>query len=839
MSIRRRVALAFLAILALFALNIVVYFDGIGKRNASFEDLNQSVLRQLLIIDIQRQISSLTDVVRNLDLLAETDLESARLEPHQAEEKTQELSSLVQMAQRISRLSQPQPGAPPRRNDRRPIDLDAALRLSEQFDQLKEAWGDFFRCLSSPAQGIPADVDVDAADVGAGGGANPSTSAPTSETSIGSGLGTPEEPAEVASIGTGCRDPQLPLARDLAALLGSMESAERLRFEEARFHFAEVAHVTNRRILIIFAVSTLVAIVVALLFSAFLSRGLTALKLGARRIGQGDLEHRIPDHGQDELAELAHAFNDMSGNLLTARSKVEEARALAEEANRAKSSFLANMSHELRTPMNAIIGYSEMLIEEAEDLDQKESIPDLQRILKASNHLLELINDVLDLSKIEAGKMTLFLEDFTVESLIDDVTSTIQPLVDKNRNRLQLRLAPQLGSLRADETKVRQTLFNLLSNACKFTSEGTITLGAERYPTSGGDHLRFEVRDTGIGMSPKQMAHIFEEFTQADASTTRQFGGTGLGLTISKRFCQLMGGDLTVHSAPGSGTTFTIDLPAIVQPPDVSSSSASASPANAGGASDSSEEGETVLVIDDDPAALDLTRRFLEKEDGLRVVTCNNGEDGLRLAQELRPKAIILDIMMPQMDGWQVLSALQADDATRQIPVLLVSMLDEKEMGYALGASDYLNKPLNRQRLTNHLTRLASRPRGPGQVLIVDDDPTTRSLLRHGCEKDGWQVSEAENGLVALGVLANERPDLILLDLVMPQMDGFEFLAELRQTEETADLPVVVITGRDLDIDERQRLTGQAEAVLKKGTMSPKELLAELRRRMARPVAVA
>lgn len=868
MSIRWRLALAFLAILALFALNIGVYFDGIGKRSASFEEFNQAVQRQSLVIDLQRQLDALTDVVRNLNLLAQADLESANLDPDQAEEKTRELDGMMQIARRLDLLSGSQSSV----DGDLQIDTAESVaghRLPSQFEPLQQVWGHYFQCLSLPsgAERLAFVQSLDAA--GAAEPENPLAPATAEESMAPSGDGaldaldaedtddegdgeTDADAEEILDVA--CPDPELHRVAEISTSLRIMERSERQQVEQERVHFSKVAKVTNRRILTLFGVSTVVAIVVALFFSAYLGRGLTALKSGARRIGQGDLEYRIPERGKDELAELAHAFNDMSGNLLTARSKVEEARAAAEDANRAKSTFLANMSHELRTPMNAIIGYSEMLIEEAEDLEQDDFIPDLQRILAASNHLLELINDVLDLSKIEAGKMTLFLEDFRVESMIGDVTSTIRPLVAKNRNHLELDLGDSLGDLRADETKVRQTLFNLLSNACKFTSDGTIRLTAQRRPTPKGDRFSFQVADTGIGMSETQMARIFDEFTQADPSTTRKFGGTGLGLTISKRFCQIMGGDLTVSSRPQEGTTFTIDLPAIVVPvdePNVPSpvrapaaSSPAAAPSeppshggssNSGSSSSGSRDSDsrgTVLVIDDDDVTLDLTRRILEKEEGFEVVTCNNGSDGLKQAKHLRPHAILLDIMMPRMDGWQVLSALQADDVTRHIPVLLISMLDAREMGYALGASDYLNKPLSRARLRSHLAKLTQQGDDSGHLLVVDDDPDARNLLKRSCQKDGWRVSEAENGLVALGMIEEQRPDLILLDLAMPQMDGFEFLGQLRQSDHLADLPVVVVSARDLDEEERKRLGDQADAVLRKGSVSAEEVLEEVRRQV-------
>ena len=415
-------------------------------------------------------------------------------------------------------------------------------------------------------------------------------------------------------------------------------------------------------------------------------------------------------------------------------------------ADRHKSEFLANMSHELRTPLNAIIGYSEMLQEDAADLGAEQFTADLRKINAAGKHLLELINAVLDLSKIEAGKMELYLESFDVAELVRDITAVIQPLAGKNGNRLDLDCPDAIGSMRADLTKVRQALFNLLSNACKFTERGTVSLAVAREPVDGQEWIAFGVQDTGIGMTPEQLAKLFEAFTQADASTTRRFGGTGLGLAISRQFCRMMGGDITVESESGRGSTFTIRLPAQVaeaveEPPRPPSRPRRAPPGIG-----------TVLVIDDEPAVRDLMQRFLAKE-GFRVVTAAGGEEGLRRARELRPDAITLDVMMPGMDGWAVLSALKADPDTADIPVVMLTIVDDKNLGFALGAADYLTKPIDRERLVTVL----KQHRRDRPVLVVDDDVEVRQLLRRMLEPEGYTVMEAENGRAALGQPARRR----------------------------------------------------------------------------------
>ncbi|MBL8191933.1 MAG: response regulator [Acidobacteria bacterium] len=493
------------------------------------------------------------------------------------------------------------------------------------------------------------------------------------------------------------------------------------------------------------------------------------------------------------------------------------ARVAAEEADEAKSIFLANMSHELRTPLNAVIGYSEMLQEEAVDLGQDEFIPDLQKINAAGRHLLDLINSILDLSKIEAGKMELYLESFTVKTLIDDVAAVIEPLVARKGNQLKINCQDDIGMMRADLTKIRQSLFNLLSNASKFTEAGTITLDVARR----NDRMIFRVSDTGIGMNEEQINKLFQPFTQADVSTTRQYGGTGLGLTITKKFCEMMGGEIRVESQPGRGSVFTIELPA--QMGDAKSSTERGTTAQLGVAPNA----PLILVIDDDPAVQELMQRFLNRE-GFRAASALNGQEGLRLAQELQPAAITLDVMMPGLDGWAVLSALKANPATHDLPVIMLTIVDDRNLGYALGAAEYLNKPIDRERLLTLLKKY--RPEAhAGSVLIVEDEPATREMLRRMLEQEGWQVAEAENGRVGLTQLAKQTPHLILLDLMMPEVDGFTFVEEVNKNPLWRGIPVVVITAKDVTLEDRLRLNGYVEKILEKGAYKREELLREVR----------
>ena len=501
-------------------------------------------------------------------------------------------------------------------------------------------------------------------------------------------------------------------------------------------------------------------------------------------------------------------------------SELSEARREAEGANRAKSQFLANMSHELRTPLNAIIGYSEMLQEEAADAGVESFVADLGKIQTAGRHLLALINDVLDLSKVEAGKMEFTPETFDLRETVEAVATTVRPLVEKNKNRMTLRIAADVGAMHADLTRVRQVLLNLLSNASKFTENGTIDLEVQRTHGDVTDWITFRVTDSGIGMTAEQMTRLFETFSQADATTARRFGGTGLGLAISRRISQRMGGDITVESRFGEGSTFTVRLPSTLLATDGLGSAATLGIPEGSGAS--------VLVIDDDPNARSLMRRHLTRA-GYRVDEAADGHSGLARARAFRPDVITLDAIMPGMDGWAVLSALKADPELAAIPVVMATIMDDERMGFALGASDYLSKPIDRPRLLAALERFA--PRGPGaQVLIVEDDVPTRTLMVRTLRRARWAVVEAENGLVALERMHRQVPAIILLDLMMPEMDGFQFLEAVRARPEWREVPVIVITAKVLTEGDRARLNGGVAVVVQKGEHSSERLLAEVAR---------
>ena len=495
-----------------------------------------------------------------------------------------------------------------------------------------------------------------------------------------------------------------------------------------------------------------------------------------------------------------------------------ESQKAAEAANEAKSTFLANMSHELRTPLNAIIGYSEMLIEDAED-ENEDFIPDLDKINSSGKHLLGLINDILDLSKVESGKMELFIEEFDLEKVLNEVVSTIKPLVEKNNNTLNLSINTDTKSISADITKIRQILLNLLSNATKFTNEGEIAITVNDNP-GNQSLIDFQISDSGIGMTSEQVDKVFKPFTQADEKTTRKFGGTGLGLTITKMFSEMMGGGITLSSVINEGTTFTVTIPKIVIDPKKLKEEAKEN-------SQTTTEGSfTILVIDDDPNAQELMKKFLLKENYM-VLQATSGHDGLDLAAKHLPDLITLDVMMPEMDGWEVLAALQNNETTKNIPVIMLTLANEPDIGYSLGATDYLTKPVDWGRLSRILEKHEIETSSQS-ILIVEDDEITREMLKKSLETNEYKVSVAKNGKEGLERVKRAKPALILLDLMMPEMDGFEFAEELRENKEWLDIPVVVITAKDLNSEDHNRLKGNVEAIMQKGSYTKDELLSEV-----------
>jgi CheY-like chemotaxis protein len=484
----------------------------------------------------------------------------------------------------------------------------------------------------------------------------------------------------------------------------------------------------------------------------------------------------------------------------------------------------------LRTPLNAIIGYSEILQEDATDGGQEHFITDLKKIEGAGRHLLGLINDILDLSKVEAGKMEVFIEEVDIPSLLEEVGAIIRPLVAKSGNTLELRVAPEVGSIRTDRTKVKQCLLNVLSNASKFTQNGKLTLAIERTDRAT---VQMTISDTGIGMSPEQLGRLFQAFSQADASTTKKFGGTGLGLAITRHFCRLLGGDISATSRVGDGSTFKIVISDQAAGPPRPAALSELSAESTPNSNDDSVS-ITVLVVDDDAASRDLLTTSLRRE-GYRTVQARGGDEALELALKLRPDAITLDVLMPKTDGWAVLSALKAHPELCDIPVIMVTVAPDRGIGLSLGAAEVMTKPVDRAELTALLRHLLSRD---GPILLVEDDLATRETVRSTIEKMGLTVAEVTNGRLALSWLAeNPAPALILLDLMMPEMDGFEFLDTFNSRADWRHVPVVVITAKQLTAAERGLLA--VRTVIEKGDSIDRDIAAAIGKAVGRRPARA
>ena len=616
--------------------------------------------------------------------------------------------------------------------------------------------------------------------------------------------------ASIASITASLKEDGAQLRQRVAAIVADAENGAA---ESQRLSASAIA--ASRIWLLLIAISTLViaGLIVWLFVHRYVVSRLDALAESMLGLARGNLAVPIPAAGPDELGEMSRAllvFRDNARDIQAARDQAIEARAEAEAASRAKSTFLANMSHELRTPLNAVIGYSEILAEDATDRGDEASVRDLQKIQSAGKHLLGLINSVLDLSKIEAGRMDIYLEQVNLSHLTEEVRVIIQPLIEKNGNRLVIEHAANAGSMRTDLTKLKQALINLLSNAAKFTEKGEVRLAVERQTgAEGKSQVLFKVSDSGIGMTDEQLGRLFEAFAQADSSTTRNFGGTGLGLAITRRFAILLGGSIDVVSKPGVGSTFLLSLPDQA----VKAASADFGPMSVPESVNASAL--TVLIVDDDPVVHEVLAPTLAKK-GYRVIHARDGAEALDIVRKTPPDIVTLDVMMPNVDGWTVLGAMKSDPALAHIPVIMLTIVDDRNLGWSLGASEYITKPIDRERLVALVGRFTSR-NADAVVLVVDDDPEIRNVVSATLRNAGLKTAEAVNGQAACDWLSrNPPPDLILLDLMMPEMDGFQFLERMREHPDWLKIPVVVLTAKDLTTEERVQLAERTVLVLGK-----------------------
>jgi len=487
----------------------------------------------------------------------------------------------------------------------------------------------------------------------------------------------------------------------------------------------------------------------------------------------------------------------------------------AEEANQAKSRFLANMSHELRTPMNAIIGFSEILCERLDEKIDPKSMNFLRSIVSSGRHLLEIINDILDLSKIEAGKMEIFPETFPVRAAIDSVCQVMKGLSTRKNISFAIDVAPDVADIETDNAKFKQILYNLLSNAVKFSpNDSVVTIRARKIE----EVIAVEVIDRGIGIAGEHLASIFEEFRQVDASMSRQYGGTGLGLSLVKRFVQLQGGTIGVKSQLGAGSTFTFTLPrrflgATIPSPIVNADGTVVPPGN------------RVLVVEDEEAAWSTLSAYLLSA-GYVPIRARHGDEALRLARAMRPVAITLDIVLPGSEGWDVLRALKNDPATAHVPVVIVSIVENRELGLAFGADDYFVKPVDWARLLKRLRELTTRTLSPrrARLLLIDDDVSVHDLLEPELARQGYELEKAYSGKEGLERAEASKPDVIILDLMMPEMSGFRVAELLRQTESTARIPILAFTAKDVTAEEREQLRA-CSAIVTKGSAAGKRLI--------------
>ncbi|MGC2073517.1 MAG: response regulator, partial [Pseudolabrys sp.] len=519
-------------------------------------------------------------------------------------------------------------------------------------------------------------------------------------------------------------------------------------------------------------------------------------------------EQRTPD------GSTVVVYTDVS-ELKQRQQELEEAMQQAETASR-QIRLLGQ--HEPRA-------LTEMMVSNAARFGTDKALEPLRRVHRAGKHLLELINQVLDLSKIEAGKVELNPELINVPRLVDEVVGTARSLAEQNNNSLSVECPGDIDPLYVDALRLRQILLNLLSNSCKFTKNGKISVRVAPISANGREWFDFAVSDSGIGMSADQLDKLFEEFTQGDQSTARRYGGTGLGLAITRRLCRMMDGDVSVTSELGKGSTFVVRLPAD------SANRIETVAATADIEDEPRTFGDCVLVIDDDATARELIANHL-REEGFSVATANSGRDGLRRAGELRPMAITLDVLMPDLDGWTVLAALRGNPELADIPVVMATVTDQQRKGMALGAAGYLTKPLDRDQLIALLRPFQARVRRT-RVLMVEDDPAQRMSIRSVLEPQQWRVTEADNGRVALDLLAKEIPDIILIDLMMPEMDGFDLIAALRKQPDWRRIPVIVITALDLTAADRARLNSGVEGILLKSSFDPAHLVQTVRQAVA------
>jgi signal transduction histidine kinase/DNA-binding response OmpR family regulator len=510
--------------------------------------------------------------------------------------------------------------------------------------------------------------------------------------------------------------------------------------------------------------------------------------------------------------EMAESRKVMELTRLT--EELAEANRRIQEADRLKSQFLANMSHELRTPMNSIIGFSEILVERLDQKIDPKHIGFLRHIHSSGQHLLGIINDILDLSKIEAGKMEIYAEFFSIAPVIDSVCNMMRGMT-KTNPVFMLEIADDLPQIETDLAKFKQVLFNLLSNAVKFSPAGKPII--VRATVDGGS-IAVAVQDHGIGIDAVHHQLIFEEFRQVDGTARREFGGTGLGLALVKKFVELQGGHVSVDSKLGEGSTFSFMLPVRSRAAVVTRVPETPQP-----------RAERVLVVEDDPNAYELIASAISSA-GFLPIRAHHGDEALRLAKESQPVAVTLDLVLPGVDGWEVLKRLKADAATCALPVVIISMIENRDLGIALGADDYFVKPVDRERFLSRLRGLARGEPGTKHLLIIDDDPAVHALLDEDLSGLGFDIARAFSGVEGLQKAEERLPDVVILDLMMPGMSGMEVAGALKQNVRTANIPIVVLTSKEITNEDRLQLHDHVATLVPKGNSAREQLVREIRR---------
>ena len=744
MNLSKRIALTSLVILVFYFFTVVVFLWSIKINRGIIDDLQSVIRSQYLVTDVSQQLSELNTRLKVLEAVA-----TAR-DKNELDKQEQDalLESVLSIETAVENLR-----------------TTAGSELSKKLSGIRFAGEiiDQWKLLINRAEEVGQAVQI----------------------------------YSLVAFGYDFENTEARLKQD-GKLLRSMSSALTQEIDEAE---AEI----NRVSMLVFALSALIALLLIYSLIRYTTKSLTQLRIGTREWSKGNLTHRVVVDGKGDLAQLADSFNTMAEKLEAAMEQANEERQRANEANKAKSGFLANMSHELRTPMNAIIGYSEMMLEDIEDgmeLDPDEVQADLGKIHAAGRHLLELINEVLDLSKVESGKMGVYNETADLEQLVTDVTTTIQPLIDNYDNKLNIVFELEDSEIRTDVTKFRQILMNLLSNSAKFTKKGTITIKASRFIEDGDDIVSVAVSDTGIGMTAEQLDKVFDEFTQADSSTTREFGGTGLGLSICKKFAELMNGRIDVDSTVGEGTCFTFVVPAIAVDIEIEEDAKD----QADSAENMQIEGlATVLVVDDDKSSRELSRRILSKR-GYNVITAENGVDGINMACESLPDIIVLDILMPGMDGWQVLEKLRELPETSDIPIVMQSMLSERELGLALGADDYLTKPVDKSNLPNAVRNLLPELKLDKGVLIIEEGTLLLDLLNKAQGEDPFEAIQTDDLDVATQWMSERNFGTILVGK-HSEMDAVsKFMEHVKTFETSGDIPIVLLNSIELESMNAEQL---------------------------------